>query len=69
MTGCVRWQAFTNEELALFWDALSMEDGIRYGIQSWDQPEYGLLREILAEAQRRELTLSGDDWVLKDSES
>lgn len=50
-----RWSSLTNDELVVLWDALTMDDGIRYGIEEDDQPTHGLATELHAEADRRGL--------------
>jgi hypothetical protein len=60
--GAARWRDFTGGELRALWDALTLDDGLRYGISADDQPDRQLAEGIAAEAARRGLTLP-DLWA------
>jgi hypothetical protein len=75
LTAGQRFRLFTDAELAELWDGLTMDDGIRYGIEPPDiaeadidnqaayPAEYVLVCELHAEAEMRGLDdLEPDRW-------
>jgi hypothetical protein len=60
-----RFAPFTDEELIELWDALTTDDGIRYGLAD-GTVEAKLGQELHDEARRRGLTGSNDRrWSLR----
>lgn len=58
-----RWVSLSDEEVRVLWDGLTMDDGIRYGVEATDQPTYTLVRELARESVRRRLDLpTADDY-------
>jgi hypothetical protein len=57
-----RWRDFTDGELRALWDALTLDDGLRYTVAPDDQPDRQLAESIRREARRRALELP-DEWA------
>lgn len=53
MTTASTWRAFTDEEIRVIFDALTSDDGIRYGVERNDQPTYGLVCSLIEAARMR----------------
>jgi hypothetical protein len=49
-----RFHAFDNAELALLWDGLTQDDGVRYGLPE-DSEEWPLAKELFDIAEQRGL--------------
>lgn len=60
--GAARWRAFADDELRELWDALTLDDGLRYSVASDDQPAFHLAEQVRGEARRRGVVLP-DEWA------